>query len=63
LQITLNKPSYSVPQVAEIIGVTRYRVRMMIKLGQIKAIVAGSQPLVLRQELERYLNKGGFNYG
>ena len=30
------KVSYSVPEVAEIFGITKYRVRMMVKLGQIK---------------------------
>ena len=60
LQIVLNKPSYSIPEVAQIIGITKYRVRMMIKLKQIKAIMAGSQQLILCHELKRYLIKGGF---
>ena len=32
----LKKPSYSIPEVASIIGVTRYRVHIMIQLGQLK---------------------------
>ena len=58
LHPNLNKPSYSIPEVAIIIGVTRYRVRNMIRLNQIKAILAGKQQLILRPELERYLSKG-----
>jgi len=58
LPLNLNKPSYSLPEVAAIIGVTRYRVQNMIRLNQIKAILAGRQQLILRPELERYLSKG-----
>ena len=58
LHPNLNKPSYSIPEVAIIIGVTRYRVRNMIRLNQIKAILAGKHQLILRPELERYLSKG-----
>jgi len=52
-----NKPSYSVPEVAVLLGITRYRVHMMIKLGQIKAILAGKQLLIMSTELERIFNK------
>jgi excisionase family DNA binding protein len=51
------KVSYSVPEVAEIFGITNYRVRMMIKLGQIKAILAGKQLLIMNTELDRVLNR------
>jgi len=53
------KVSYSVPEVAEIMGITKYRVRMMIKLGQMMAILAGKQLLIMNTELERILNKRG----
>ena len=53
------KVSYSVPEVAEIFGITNYRVRMMVKLGQIKAILAGRQLLIMHTELERILNRNG----
>ena len=53
------KVSYSVPEVAEIFGITNYRVRMMVKLGQIKAILAGRQMLIMHTELERILNRNG----
>jgi len=53
------KVSYSVPEVAEIFGITNYRVRMMVKLGQIKAILAGKQLLIMHTELERILNRNG----
>jgi excisionase family DNA binding protein len=48
-----------VPEVAEIMGITKYRVRMMIKLGQMMAILAGKQLLIMNTELERILNKRG----
>ena len=53
------KVSYSIPEVAEIMGITKYRVRMMIKLGQMMAILAGKQLLIMNTELERILNKRG----
>ena len=53
------KVSYSVPEVAEIMGITKYRVRMMVKFGQINAILAGKQLLIMNTELERILNKHG----
>ena len=53
------KVSYSIPEVAEIFGITKYRVRVMVKLGQIKAILAGKQLLIMHTELERILNKRG----
>ena len=53
------KVSYSIPEVAEIMGITKYRVRMMVKLGQIKAILAGKQLLIMHTELERILNRNG----
>ena len=53
------KVSYSVPEVAEIFGITKYRVRMMVKLGQINAILAGRQLLIMHTEVERLLNKRG----
>tara|TARA_R110000824_G_scaffold135061_2_gene298079 strand:+ start:116 stop:262 length:147 start_codon:yes stop_codon:yes gene_type:complete len=48
-----------VPEVAEIFGITKYRVRMMVKLGQINAILAGRQLLIMHTEVERLLNKRG----
>jgi excisionase family DNA binding protein len=48
-----------VPEVAEIFGITKYRVRMMVKLGQINAILAGRQLLIMHTEVERILNKRG----
>ena len=53
------KVSYSVPEVAGIFGITNYRVRMMVKLGQINAILAGKQLLIMHTELERILNRNG----
>ena len=53
------KASYSIPDVAMIMGITNYRVRMMIKLGQMKAILAGKHLLIMHTELERILNKNG----
>ena len=53
------KVSYSVPEVAIIMGITNYRVRMMIKLKQINAILAGKQLLIMNTELQRILNKNG----
>ena len=53
------KVSYSVQEVAEIMGITKYRVRMMVKFGQINAILAGKQLLIMNTELERILNKRG----
>lgn len=47
LQTNLNKPSYSIPQVARIIGVTPYRVRIMVKLKQLPALLAGKQEIIL----------------
>jgi len=40
-------------------GITKYRVRMMVKFGQINAILAGKQLLIMNTELERILNKRG----
>ena len=51
------KVSYSVPEVAIIMGITNYRVRMMIKLKQINAILAGKQLLIMNTELDRVLNR------
>ena len=51
------KVSYSVPEVALIMGITNYRVRMMVKLGQINAILAGKQLLIMKTELDRVLNR------
>ena len=48
------KPSYSVPEVAKLIGITPYRVQMMIKLGQIDALLAGRQRIILRDDLNNY---------
>tara|TARA_R110002096_G_scaffold280632_1_gene474749 strand:- start:1 stop:189 length:189 start_codon:yes stop_codon:yes gene_type:complete len=53
------KVSYSVPEVAIIMGITNYRVRMMIKLKQMRAILAGKQLLIMNTELQRILNKNG----
>ena len=53
------KVSYSVPEVAIIMGVTPYRVRMMVKLKQMRAILAGKQLLIMNTELERILNRNG----
>jgi len=53
------KVSYSVPEVALIMGITNYRVRMMIKLKQMRAILAGKQLLIMNTELQRILNKNG----
>ena len=51
------KVSYSVPEVALIMGITNYRVRMMVKLEQINAILAGKQLLIMKAELDRVLNR------
>ena len=51
------KVSYSVPEVAIIMGITPYRVRMMVKLKQMKAILAGKQLLIMKMELNRVLNR------
>lgn len=53
------KVSYSVPEVALLMGVTPYRVRMMVKLKQMRAILAGKQLLIMNTELERILNRNG----
>mgnify|MGYP003633834495 FL=1 len=53
------KVSYSVPEVAIIMGITNYRVRMMVKLKQMRAILAGKQLLIMNTELQRILNKNG----
>lgn len=53
------KVSYSVPEVAIIMGITNYRVRMMIKLRQMRAILAGKQLLIMNTELDRILNRNG----
>ena len=53
------KVSYSVPEVAIIMGITNYRVRMMVKLKQMRAILAGKQLLIRNTELQRILNKNG----
>ena len=53
------KVSYSVPEVAIIMGITNYRVRMMIKLKQMRAILAGKQLLIMNTELDRILNRNG----
>ena len=53
------KVSYSVPEVAIIMGITNYRVRMMIKLKQMRAILAGKQLLIMNTELQSILNKNG----
>ena len=53
------KVSYSVPEVAIIMGITNYRVRMMIKLKQMRAILAGKQLVIMNTELQRILNKNG----
>ena len=57
LQTNLNKPSYSIPQVARIIGVSPYRVRIMVKLKQLPALLAGKQEIILKEDLEHYLEK------
>tara|TARA_R110002020_G_scaffold135351_1_gene302243 strand:- start:389 stop:640 length:252 start_codon:yes stop_codon:yes gene_type:complete len=54
LHNNLTKPSYSVPEVAKLIGITPYRVQMMIKLGQIDALLAGRQKIILRADLDNY---------
>ena len=54
LHTNLTKPSYSVPEVAKLIGITPYRVQMMIKLGQIDALLAGRQRIILRDDLNNY---------
>jgi hypothetical protein len=54
LHTNLTKPSYSVPEVAKLIGITPYRVQMMIKLGQIDARLAGRQKIILRAALDNY---------
>jgi len=59
LQQGHEKVSYSVPEVALIMGITNYRVRMMIKLKQMRAILAGKQLLIMNTELQRILNKNG----
>ena len=53
------KVSYSIPEVAVIMGVTPYRVRMMVKLKQMRAILAGKQLLIMNTELERILKRNG----
>lgn len=57
LQTNLKKPSYSIPQVARIIGVSPYRVRIMVKLKQLPALLAGKQEIILKEDLEHYLEK------
>ena len=42
------------PEVAKLIGITPYRVQMMIKLGQIDALLAGRQKIILRADLDNY---------
>jgi len=57
LQTDLKKPSYSIPEVARIFGITRYRVQIMIKLNQIPALLAGKQFIIMRDDIQNYLDK------
>lgn len=52
----LEKPSYSIAEAARLLNFSRYRIKMMIELKQLKAIGAGKQRVILKHDLAKYFS-------